>query len=81
MEAKHKNEEARKAKKGKKEGNDQFGAPGRHLGSTWAPLQIGGALGTPLGAIGAQGAPVGATWAPLCSKKISFANLGFLHPI
>ena len=67
MEAKHKNEEARKAKKGKNGRNDQFGAPG----ATWAPLQIGGALGTPLGA----------TWAPLCSQKFRFAKLGFLHPI
>ena len=34
MEAKHKNEEARKAKKGqKKGGNGQFGAPG----AIWAP--------------------------------------------
>ena len=31
MEVKHKNEEARKAKRAKKGGNDQFGAPfGRH---------------------------------------------------
>ena len=34
MEAKHKNEEARKAKKGRKGGNDQFGAPG----AIWAPF-------------------------------------------
>ena len=72
MEVKHKNEEARKAKKkGEKGGNDQFGAAGSHQGATWAPLHIGGALGKPLGA----------TWAPLCSQKISFTNLGFLHPI
>ena len=74
MEAKHKNEEARKAKKGKKGGNDQFGCPR-------APLEGGGAQGMPVGAIGAQAVPVGATWAPLYSQKISIANLGFLHPI
>ena len=61
MEAKHKNEEAKKGKKG---GNDQFGAPGRHLGAIWAPYQGGGALGTPLGAIWAPSVPKRCPWAP-----------------
>ena len=47
MEAKHKNEEARKAKKGQKKGKMVSLAP---PGAIWAPV----------GAIGAQGAPVGA---------------------
>ena len=46
MEAKHKNEEARKAKKGLKKGEMVSLAP---PGASWAPLQVGGALGTPLG--------------------------------
>ena len=64
MEAKHKNEEARKAKKGQKRGNYQFGAPGRHQGAIWAPLQGGGAQGMPVGAIGAPSVPKRCPWVP-----------------
>ena len=49
MEAKHKNEEARKAKKGKKGGNDQFVAPGRHLGDITGRLRPRHARGRHLG--------------------------------
>ena len=68
MEAKHKNEEVRKAKKRAKNGGIVSLAP---PGAIWAPLQGGGA----------QGMPVGAIWAPLCSQKSAFAKLRFLHPI
>ena len=66
MDEKHKNEEARKAKKrGKKGRNCQFGAPGRHLGAITGRRRPRHARGRHLGAIGAQGVPVGATWAPI----------------
>ena len=75
-------ESKERAKKGE---NGQYGAPGRPLGTILGAIterrRPRGARGRHFGRRGAQAVPVGAIWAPLCSQKISFANLGFLHPI
>ena len=74
MEAKHKNEEARKAKKGQKRGKMVSLAPPDAI---WAPF----------GRHNREAAPKACPWAPSghhrcpSSKKSAFAKLGFLHPI